>query len=76
MIQRLLTLVAMLVLAACAKDAPTPAEPAKEEPGATTVELRFQAVAGLNPHAGEGGLFGREEVEAIAPAMWKDFIHT
>ena len=26
------------------------------------------AVAGLNPHAGEGGLFGREEIEAIAPA--------
>src|SRR5690606_25172633 len=25
------------------------------------------AVAGLNPHAGEGGLFGREEVEVIAP---------
>jgi 4-hydroxythreonine-4-phosphate dehydrogenase len=27
------------------------------------------AVAGLNPHAGEGGLFGREEREVIAPAM-------
>jgi 4-hydroxythreonine-4-phosphate dehydrogenase len=27
------------------------------------------AVAGLNPHAGEGGLFGREELEFIAPAM-------
>jgi len=27
------------------------------------------AVAGLNPHAGEGGLFGREEVEAIQPAI-------
>jgi 4-hydroxythreonine-4-phosphate dehydrogenase len=27
------------------------------------------AVAGLNPHAGEGGLFGREEVEVIAPAI-------
>ena len=27
------------------------------------------AVAGLNPHAGEGGLFGREEIEAIAPAI-------
>ncbi len=26
-------------------------------------------VAGLNPHAGEGGLFGREEIEAIAPAI-------
>ena len=27
------------------------------------------AVAGLNPHAGEGGVFGREEIEVIAPAV-------
>lgn len=27
------------------------------------------AVAGLNPHAGEGGLFGDEEARAIAPAI-------
>lgn len=27
------------------------------------------AVAGLNPHAGEGGLFGREEIEVIHPAI-------
>jgi 4-hydroxythreonine-4-phosphate dehydrogenase len=27
------------------------------------------AVAGLNPHAGEGGLFGREEIESIIPAV-------
>lgn len=27
------------------------------------------AVAGLNPHAGEGGIFGREEVEQILPAI-------
>lgn len=27
------------------------------------------AVAGLNPHAGEGGLFGHEEVDTIAPAV-------
>ncbi|MBX5480620.1 MAG: 4-hydroxythreonine-4-phosphate dehydrogenase PdxA [Myxococcaceae bacterium] len=27
------------------------------------------AVCGLNPHAGEGGLLGREEVEVIAPAI-------
>ena len=27
------------------------------------------AVAGLNPHAGEGGLFGREEIDAIGPAV-------
>lgn len=26
-------------------------------------------VAGLNPHAGEGGLFGREEIEIIQPAI-------
>lgn len=27
------------------------------------------AVSGLNPHAGENGLFGREEIEEIAPAI-------
>lgn len=27
------------------------------------------AVAGLNPHAGEGGLFGREDLDVIAPAI-------
>jgi 4-hydroxythreonine-4-phosphate dehydrogenase len=27
------------------------------------------AVAGLNPHAGESGLFGREEIEEIRPAI-------
>lgn len=27
------------------------------------------AVAGLNPHAGEGGLFGREEMDVIVPAV-------
>ncbi|MEY3610411.1 MAG: 4-hydroxythreonine-4-phosphate dehydrogenase 2 [Pseudomonadota bacterium] len=27
------------------------------------------AVAGVNPHAGEGGLFGREEIEVVQPAM-------
>ena len=27
------------------------------------------AVAGLNPHAGEGGTMGREEIEIIAPAL-------
>lgn len=26
-------------------------------------------VTGVNPHAGEGGLFGREELETIAPAL-------
>ena len=27
------------------------------------------AVAGLNPHSGEGGIFGREEIEVIEPAI-------
>lgn len=27
------------------------------------------AVAGLNPHAGESGLFGREEIDTIGPAI-------
>jgi 4-hydroxythreonine-4-phosphate dehydrogenase len=26
-------------------------------------------VAGLNPHAGEGGLFGREEIDVLVPAI-------
>ncbi|MEM7030260.1 MAG: 4-hydroxythreonine-4-phosphate dehydrogenase PdxA [Chloroflexota bacterium] len=29
------------------------------------------AVAALNPHAGEGGLFGREEIDVIQPAVAK-----
>ncbi|WP_119071235.1 4-hydroxythreonine-4-phosphate dehydrogenase PdxA [Rubrobacter indicoceani] len=33
------------------------------------VENPRVAVAGINPHAGENGLFGREEIEAIAPAI-------
>ena len=27
------------------------------------------AIAGLNPHAGEGGIFGTEEIEFIIPAI-------
>ena len=27
------------------------------------------AVAGVNPHAGEGGLFGREEIDVLQPAL-------
>src|SRR5262249_35246470 len=27
------------------------------------------AVAGLNPHAGDGGNFGREEIDVIAPVV-------
>ncbi len=36
---------------------------------ATLGRLPRIAVAGLNPHAGEGGLFGREEIDIIAPAL-------
>ncbi len=43
--------------------------------GARELKRRFGierpklAVAGLNPHAGEGGLFGREEIRVIGPAV-------
>jgi 4-phospho-D-threonate 3-dehydrogenase / 4-phospho-D-erythronate 3-dehydrogenase len=33
------------------------------------VGRRRIAVAALNPHAGDGGLFGREEIETISPAI-------
>ncbi|MDO4266076.1 MAG: 4-hydroxythreonine-4-phosphate dehydrogenase PdxA [Eubacteriales bacterium] len=33
------------------------------------IEAPRVAVAGLNPHCGEGGLFGREEIEEITPAI-------
>ncbi|MCF6411083.1 4-hydroxythreonine-4-phosphate dehydrogenase PdxA [Pseudalkalibacillus salsuginis] len=33
------------------------------------VEKRKFAVAGLNPHAGEGGLFGREEIDELIPGI-------
>jgi 4-hydroxythreonine-4-phosphate dehydrogenase len=33
------------------------------------IEKPRLGVAALNPHGGEGGLFGREEVEEIAPAV-------
>ena len=33
------------------------------------IESPKVAVAGLNPHAGEEGMFGREEIEEIAPAI-------
>jgi 4-hydroxythreonine-4-phosphate dehydrogenase len=32
-------------------------------------EEPLMAVAGLNPHAGENGLFGREELEEVLPAI-------
>lgn len=36
---------------------------------AAGIERPRIAVAALNPHAGEGGAFGREEIEVIAPAV-------
>ncbi|MFB9128351.1 4-hydroxythreonine-4-phosphate dehydrogenase PdxA [Paraburkholderia dipogonis] len=33
------------------------------------IERPRVAVAGLNPHAGEGGLFGREDLDIVAPAI-------
>ncbi len=33
------------------------------------IEAPRVAVAGLNPHAGEGGMFGREEIDEIGPAV-------
>ena len=36
---------------------------------ATGVARPRIAVAALNPHAGEGGVFGREEIDVIAPAV-------
>ncbi len=35
----------------------------------TGIDAPRIAVAGVNPHAGEGGAFGREEIELIAPAI-------
>jgi type VI secretion system protein VasD len=53
MIQRLLTLAAMLLLAACAKDAPPSVAEAAQAADTASLVLRFQAEAGLNP--GPGG---------------------
>ncbi|MEM8793365.1 MAG: 4-hydroxythreonine-4-phosphate dehydrogenase PdxA [Pseudomonadota bacterium] len=35
------------------------------------IEAPRLAIAGLNPHAGEGGVMGREEIEIILPAIEK-----
>lgn len=35
----------------------------------TSMEPCRLVVAGLNPHAGEGGLFGRQEIEVVAPVV-------
>jgi 4-hydroxythreonine-4-phosphate dehydrogenase len=37
--------------------------------GSSLGRMPHIAVAGLNPHAGEGGLFGREETDIIIPAV-------
>lgn len=42
---------------------------AEEGCRALGIERPRIAVAGLNPHAGENGLFGREEIEIITPAI-------
>jgi 4-hydroxythreonine-4-phosphate dehydrogenase len=41
---------------------------ARELPRFDKIDPRI-AVAGLNPHAGEHGLFGREDMDVIAPAV-------
>jgi len=42
---------------------------AYQECKALAIENPKIAVAGLNPHAGENGMFGREEIEEIIPAV-------
>jgi 4-hydroxythreonine-4-phosphate dehydrogenase len=42
---------------------------AKADRSSAPVRAPRIAVAGLNPHAGESGKFGREEIEMIAPAV-------
>jgi len=37
--------------------------------GALGIERPRVAVSGVNPHAGEAGAFGREEIEVISPAI-------
>ncbi len=44
----------------------TTAEGLRRDLGITSPRL---AVAGLNPHAGEGGAMGREEIDVIIPAL-------
>jgi 4-hydroxythreonine-4-phosphate dehydrogenase len=42
---------------------------AKADRGSPAIRAPRIAVAGLNPHAGESGKLGREEIEIIAPAI-------
>ncbi|MFT8516803.1 MAG: 4-hydroxythreonine-4-phosphate dehydrogenase PdxA, partial [Acetobacter persici] len=48
------------------RTARTTVEGLKRDFGLTSPRV---AVAGLNPHAGEGGLMGREELDCIIPAI-------
>jgi 4-hydroxythreonine-4-phosphate dehydrogenase len=41
----------------------------RELPRFGAARRRLIGVCGLNPHAGEAGLFGRDEIEVIAPAI-------
>ncbi len=41
----------------------------QQKPGGGVETRPRIAVAGLNPHAGEGGLFGDEEIRVILPAV-------
>ena len=43
--------------------------------GMLGVENRKIAVAALNPHGGENGLFGSEETDIIRPAVEKEAVH-
>jgi 4-hydroxythreonine-4-phosphate dehydrogenase len=54
-------------------DAPCIVHAARVAAAALATDFAIQrprlAVAGLNPHAGEGGYLGREEIDIIAPAI-------
>ncbi|WP_299647274.1 4-hydroxythreonine-4-phosphate dehydrogenase PdxA [Sphingomonas bacterium] len=56
----------LLTIALIVGKARTTAEGLRQDFGIAAPRL---AVAGLNPHAGEGGSIGREEIEVIAPAI-------
>jgi 4-hydroxythreonine-4-phosphate dehydrogenase len=44
-------------------------KPVQQAEGAPSMQPLVLGVAGLNPHAGEGGMFGDEEQRVIVPAM-------
>lgn len=50
-------------------DSPQNLQPTGQQKPRQQNQRQRIAVAGLNPHAGEGGLFGREEIEIIFPAI-------